>query len=60
MGDNKEKTGRLIRYLKETGLLYSNYSRRKMIRNGRLWIAKRNKNEKEQRKGTQRMNKKED
>jgi hypothetical protein len=23
MGDNKEETGRLIKYLKETGLLYS-------------------------------------
>jgi hypothetical protein len=60
MGDNKEETGKLIKYLKETGLLYSIYSKRKMIRNGRLWIVERNENEKGERKRTQRMKKKED
>jgi hypothetical protein len=51
MGDNKEETGRLIRYLKETGLLYSIESRRRMIRNRRLWISEQNKNEKNDAKG---------
>jgi hypothetical protein len=43
MGENKEEKGRL----------HSILSRRKMIRNGRLWIAEQNKNEKEQHKRTQ-------
>jgi hypothetical protein len=41
MGDNKEETGRLIKYLKETAVQHLVQEE-----NEKKWIAERNKNEK--------------